>query len=404
MKAVFFVREVIPEGGVALATFRLASALVEAGAEAEVLYCDGEAPSEFEHLGRRVPRPASDEAGSAELRRSLERAAPSLVVIGTGDADDLRASLDVAPTLMHAHLHLGTCADTSRYWYRLKRPCTVRAGVKCAALRPILGCNDLRHSLQPGSVAAQQSLLRLLIAERIGVLCVSTDQAELYIRHGVAASQLITLPNLGIRKDSSALSEAAEVVPPEWRSATTFIGRLSKTKGGELLNRLAEELPADSRLRVFGDGYLGGQLSGLPDGTLCGQVPQQMIAGVLMWARSVVFPSLWPEPGGIVGIDAQVMGVPLAAFDIGAARYWPKARTFERTHVRQMTAWLAEQDGRHSPRDPDEVADAQTRYWQGVASLAVAQLSSFAAGGNAGGVAERPVEHLMHGPTPAGRR
>ena len=127
MKVTLVLRRVIPEGGVALASFRLAAALAERGHEAEVLYTAGEPPAELAALGRRIE---SDDEGlapaPADLGRDLERLDPGMVLVGSGKLADLRAAAVVAPTALHAHMHFGVCADNSRYWARLRRPCTIR--------------------------------------------------------------------------------------------------------------------------------------------------------------------------------------------------------------------------------------------------------------------------------------
>jgi glycosyltransferase involved in cell wall biosynthesis len=39
-------------------------------------------------------------------------------------------------------------------------------------------------------------------------------------------------------------------------------------------------------------------------------------------ASMVVVPSLWPEPFGLVGLEAGSFGVPAVAFDVGGVREW----------------------------------------------------------------------------------
>jgi glycosyltransferase involved in cell wall biosynthesis len=400
VRVAFFVREVIPEGGVALATFRLAAALGELGHDSRVLYCGGDPPPELQGLGQRIEGDPRAEAPPPRLRQSLERLDPAVVVVGSGRVQDLVEAVEVAPTLLHAHLHMGTCPDLARHWSRLGRPCSIRAGWRCAAVRPLLGCSEMKRALRPGPIRSQQGLLGLLSRGEAGVLCVSTDQAETYEDHGVARSGIAVVPNLGIRAQASELAAASATTPEEWRSATAFVGRLSKPKGAGLLDDLARLLPAEARLRVFGDGYLSQALASLPAGVRCGHVAQDRVAGVLMWARAVVFPSIWPEPGGIVGIDAQVMGVPLAAFETGAPRHWPGARRFELGDLEQMAEWLAAQESRSAPRDPDAVSEAQARYWRRVAAGAAETLAAFARDRRFEPEDGDPVEGLMQGPRP----
>ena len=394
MKVAFVTRRVLPEGGVSLSAFRLAAALADLGHEAEVLYQEGQPPPDFAALGRHLRPDCEEGVSPARLGRALSAIEPDVVLVGSGRIEDLRTAAAVAPTALHAHMHNGVCADNSRYWGRLQRPCGVRAGWHCALLRPALGCAGIERSLNPSHVVTQQRIRKSLVSE-VGVVCVSTDQAELFASHGIPPGQIAVLPNLGIAATPAKLAAVSAATPDQWRDATAFIGRLSKAKGGQLLVRLWEELPADQRFRVFGEGYLAGRLAELPDGVVCGHVDQDAVMGVLMWARAAVFPSLWPEPGGIVGVDAQLTGVPLAAFDVGAARHWPAAQRFSRGDVAAMAAWLAEQEPRRHPRDPDEVAEAQRHYRLRIARRGAEALAGFAASGSFASFGASPAEELI---------
>jgi glycosyltransferase involved in cell wall biosynthesis len=39
-------------------------------------------------------------------------------------------------------------------------------------------------------------------------------------------------------------------------------------------------------------------------------------------AALVAVPSLWPEPFGLVGLEAASLGIPAVAFDVGGVRQW----------------------------------------------------------------------------------
>ena len=45
-------------------------------------------------------------------------------------------------------------------------------------------------------------------------------------------------------------------------------------------------------------------------------------ASALRAATLVAIPSLWPEPFGLVGLEAAAYGVPAVAFDTGGIREW----------------------------------------------------------------------------------
>jgi glycosyltransferase involved in cell wall biosynthesis len=377
----FAVRQLFPEGGLTLAVFRLAQALHEMGHDAGVLFGEGEPPVEAQWLAQKADGLLAPDDARA-VQRALEREAPDLILVCEDSPEWLQAAAATAPTVLHAHMHWGVCADAARYWHRLARPCSVRAGSQCVALRPLLGCSGFDRARDPRFVGRQRRLLAQLGDGVVGVVSVSTDQAELYAAHGVPPSRVATVPNLGIRMSADELFQAALETPEAWRGAVAFFGRLTKAKGAGLLAAIASALPRTAPLRIFGEGYLAADLRRRLASDLCGRIRQREVAGVMMWARAVVFPSLWPEPGGIAGIDAQIMGVPLAAFDVGAARHWPSATFFSHRDLRSMAEWLARQHAPSVPRDAVAVSALQAAYWERVACHAATAFDAFVARGS----------------------
>jgi len=53
-----------------------------------------------------------------------------------------------------------------------------------------------------------------------------------------------------------------------------------------------------------------------------GWVDRDARAALLARARLIAVPSLWPEPFGLVGLEAAQHGVPAVAFDVGGIHGW----------------------------------------------------------------------------------
>jgi glycosyltransferase involved in cell wall biosynthesis len=53
-----------------------------------------------------------------------------------------------------------------------------------------------------------------------------------------------------------------------------------------------------------------------------GWVDEDARAALLARATLIAVPSLWPEPFGLVGLEAAQHGVPAVAFDVGGIRAW----------------------------------------------------------------------------------
>lgn len=104
-----------------------------------------------------------------------------------------------------------------------------------------------------------------------------------------------------------------------------YLGRISTDKGVDVLARAMNRLPPEARLILAGDSryvsdedvrVVQGELTRLgPRVTRLGHVtPADLFAQVGV----VVFPSVWPEPFGLVAAEAMAAGVPYVVSDAGA--------------------------------------------------------------------------------------
>jgi Glycosyl transferases group 1 len=367
-------------GGKELAIARMATVLAERGHDVGLLYGAGELPPLPTSIRvERIPSLHRPTSGSpvAEVVRAVASARSELVIMGVGWPEALDALTDQAPVILTAQTLAPICPDGSKFWSRTSRACTVPAGPHCLAIRPVLGCAGRRDVVRLAPYRTYRSLARLGRSGRIGIAVPGADERTRLLSHGYPPQAVTVLPNLGMCLSAEALSRAASVTPAADRGAVVFIGRLSQTKGAQLLPALAVAL-SPVALAVFGTGYLESALREPLGDALRGGLDQWRVAGVMQWARSLAFPSLWPEPGGIAGIDAQVMGVPTVAFDIGAARSWPQATLVPPRDIHAMADALRAAPVREHPREPAAVADAQVRYRTVVAGLIEERITTFA--------------------------
>jgi glycosyltransferase involved in cell wall biosynthesis len=375
-------------GGLALATRRLAQGLAEEGHHCDVVVPPSSWPAVHEDPDAKrfvalesLPRPDEPLADADDLSTRLGAGDPDVLIVAEGRADVLRAAARVAPTLLHCHMHWPACPDDARFWNHLGRECTVRAGWKCLAIRPVLGCAGRPRVLSPKPVLAQRRLVEVFEEGLAAAIAISSHQAALLREHGVPAPAITVVPNLAMRCSVDDLRSAAASTPVEDRGAFDFAGRLSKEKGGQLLPALDAALGTGS-LRVFGEGYLLADLERAHGPVLRGHVTQLQLAGLLQWSRAVLSPALWPEPGGIVGIDAQLFGSPLGAFRVGSAVDWPYAALFPPPDLAQLAEWALAQPRVSEPRPAEWVAGVQERYWRAVSARAARTLAGFASSGS----------------------
>jgi glycosyltransferase involved in cell wall biosynthesis len=120
---------------------------------------------------------------------------------------------------------------------------------------------------------------------------------------GYSKDRLVT-----IRNPFRILSQTR--IPVENNSDIFFIGRVEEEKGIEDL-ALASRL-AGVRLRVIGHGPLSERLEGeYPEIDWLGWRKPSEISELVRSARCTVLPSRYPEPFGLVALEALTSGIPV---------------------------------------------------------------------------------------------
>jgi len=159
-----------------------------------------------------------------------------------------------------------------------------------------------------------------------------------------------------------------------------FVGRLDIEKGVDTLLRAFAichgSLP-DSRLRIVGRGEMRSSLEelavslGVQDSvTFCGWQEPQEIDQELSRAWALVAPSRWPEPFGLVALEAMLRGVPAVVPNHGGLAETVEHGATGLVFPAEDVATLAEQlvdlaSGRRFPEhtlDPAQVAQVQDRF------------------------------------------
>lgn len=113
----------------------------------------------------------------------------------------------------------------------------------------------------------------------------------------------------------------------EWSWRLLYVGRLDPTKGIDTLLRAMPSLPAEATLRIAAPDepvhvtrvralITALRLEGRV--TLAG-APRRELSGLYRGADVCVFPSEWPEPFGLVPLEAMASGTPVVATGTGGS-------------------------------------------------------------------------------------
>jgi glycosyltransferase involved in cell wall biosynthesis len=229
------------------------------------------------------------------------------------------------PVVKMMHGYFGTCVSGQKmHAFPAAVPCIREFGAACLALYLPRHCGRYRPVLmieQFHRESRQHSLLRRYVA----VVTASRHMADEYVRHGVAAERVVPAPLFPTERARGTIRE-----PP--RTPTVlFAGRMTSIKGGHVLVHAtaaaSRQLASPVKLIMAGEGPERPALEPLArrlgvDATFTGWVAADARTALFRAASVVAVPSLWPEPFGLVGLEAGVHGVPAVAFDVGGIREW----------------------------------------------------------------------------------
>jgi glycosyltransferase involved in cell wall biosynthesis len=159
------------------------------------------------------------------------------------------------------------------------------------------------------------------------ILVASAHMRREYERHGVKPERihLAALPNPNEGAEFHTAPRTGS------RSNLLFLGRVTKLKGAaELLGAIPiaeKQLGRPLAVTIAGDGPERQRLEELArrnrlKAEFTGWVGSSRKADLMEQADLMVVPSLWPEPFGLVGIEAGAHGLPAVAYDVGGISDW----------------------------------------------------------------------------------
>jgi glycosyltransferase involved in cell wall biosynthesis len=293
------------------------------------LLADGDAPVDRARmqLPDGVPCWVGPDAPAAAVRWE-----PSLVLDhGSGAGARREAGASLAPAVHVAHNYLGTCISGQKTHKTVTpRACSRTLGWPCLLHYFPNHCGGWN----PATMASLWRTNRAAL-DRIrggaGVLALSRHMADEFVRHGVPADR-VRVVSPPVRSDTAGPAAPGPGEP--WR--VTFVGRFDLLKGARLLvesmPHVAGPLGSPIELTLVGDGPDAAnveaacatvQASGLPVRVRrTGWLPREAVEREISGSHVLAMPSLWPEPFGLVGLEAAAMGVPAVAFAVGGIRDW----------------------------------------------------------------------------------
>lgn len=272
---------------------------------------------------------AVDAMGAEKALRALRDWKPDVVYCNGLDTPALELALaGVTASVYSAHAYYGTCIS-GRKMHSFPRPrvCERRFGPACLGIYLPRRCGGLSPISMLTAYRTQSSRLAAIRAYS-AVIVHSQYMKNEYARNGIETT-IVPLP-----PPPSPAGRASSPKPDEERRLV-FLGRLFDLKGcGTLIDaavRAARALPS-VRVTVAGEGperaSLERHAAAIAPAArnlsirFVGAVDRSQRDALLADAHALIVPSLWPEPVGMVGLEAAAFGVPAVAFRVGGVPEW----------------------------------------------------------------------------------
>jgi glycosyltransferase involved in cell wall biosynthesis len=232
---------------------------------------------------------------------------------------------DIAPVVKFMHGYFGTCISGSKmHAFPSPRACERRLGPACGLLyfgRRCGAASPIRMAAGWHWATSQRTLFDRYAA----VVVASEHMRREYVRNGADAARVHTNPLFATRpvvSEPPRLPDDPHVV---------FLGRMTTLKGGDLLVRAVADatlrLGRAVRLTMVGDGPQRREWEALAVSLGVRAAFPGWLGGDERWplvatASILAIPSVWPEPFGLVGLEAGALGVAAIAFETGGIDEW----------------------------------------------------------------------------------
>jgi glycosyltransferase involved in cell wall biosynthesis len=267
----------------------------------------------------------SNPAGVASL---VQEFAPQVIFNHqVADFEVERALVDTNCAVLFLHSYHGLCISGRRmHSFPRPTPCSRNFGPACLALYFPRRCGGLDPVKALELFVLQTRRLRQFPRYR-RIVVPSDHFRSLLLESGVDERKVCVVPHF----TGPASFGANRVVTPGQELIVLLLGRLTEEKGCLLVPAALREASRLTGRRILlwiaGEGPLRVELqrklrAERIEFGFFGWVDSRERQELLSKANLLLFPSIWLEPFGLVGIEAASYGVPAVAFPHGGVKEW----------------------------------------------------------------------------------
>lgn len=261
----------------------------------------------------------------SRMQELLQMEDPDVVhVHNVQNVGALQASLAHAPTVLTTHDYRWVCPADNFFHERPQAVCERTCGLGCFATTIAKRCVTPRPRY--AAYFYRRAKWGIKHADRFAkVITPSGGAREKYEASGFGKANISVLPYF------CALEPADTPRPIPDPPTITYLGRVAPNKGHEHFIEALGRLPESVQGRMVGSisDEVADSLRTMAERHECagrlqfyGWASRSEVVELLDQTSVFVFPSLWPETLGIVGIEALSRGVPVVASDVGGVHEW----------------------------------------------------------------------------------
>jgi glycosyltransferase involved in cell wall biosynthesis len=324
-------------GGIEAYLDRVAPVLRDAGYQVAFLF-EHDEPAAYSAIdkSRDAPRIYVGAVGRHRALARLREWRPDIVF--NHGIESLKLEEDLLagfPAIYYAHGYRGACISGQKAFAApIARPCHSPFGAMCLVHYFPHRCGGLSPKTMLSLYAAETRRLKLLRRYRF-VITNSEYVRREYLRLGLDPDRVRSLHPF-IRPDDRIEYAENPAVRRDGSFRLLFAGRMVSMKGVDLL---LDALPIASGmlgrpidLMLAGDGPRRRSLEARASQierhhaglrvTFPGWIAGAALADLMSHSDLMVMPGWWPEPFGLVGLEAGLSRLPVAAFAVGGIPEW----------------------------------------------------------------------------------
>jgi glycosyltransferase involved in cell wall biosynthesis len=322
-------KEFSATGGTGLYVSSVSRALAAAGHHVTVIHSDSSpidrSPGIDQFHVDEFDAYTGEAAATAVARRVMEivdRARPDVVHVHGNNNFVLQAALQRKhPTLKTLHVY-DFCPSGARYHDVGGRTCRHVPGALCVPRMAYKRCVTTKRPSTILWLYRRAMDAGRVHGEAAGIIVASAFVRDQALASGYAPDRLHVVPLfVDLPSDPPA--------PLPTAPRLLFVGRVTREKGVTRLLHAARRLTGPWTLTIAGDGAdlrrvkrLAARLGIADRVEFPGWVGGDRLHALYRNAQVVVVPSIWPEPFGLVGLEAMSHARPVVAFAVGGIPEW----------------------------------------------------------------------------------